>query len=157
MQQMRARPASCGTAGPLLTTRTAKCVAIRQQLPARRLLVAAVPPQDDSTQPQTSQQDAGSDGEDINSRILSGEFTDSGSTKEKLTRPIRKALAQDPVGIGEWCCCSLDGGAEGSLPAPAAAGSPSLLPRQPRITRSCQGGGDHSSSRFQNPCRWSHW
>lgn len=37
----------------------------------------------------------------LSSRIMSGEFTDSGSTKEKLTRPVRKLLAQDPVGIGE--------------------------------------------------------
>jgi hypothetical protein len=40
-------------------------------------------------------------GEDLDSRIASGEFTDSGSTKEQLTRPLRKALAQDPLGIGE--------------------------------------------------------
>jgi hypothetical protein len=40
-------------------------------------------------------------GDELNDRILSGEFTDSGSTKEKLTRPVRKVLAQDPVGIGE--------------------------------------------------------
>ncbi len=38
---------------------------------------------------------------DLESRIASGEFTDSGSTKEKLTRPLRKALAQDPTGLGE--------------------------------------------------------
>jgi hypothetical protein len=39
--------------------------------------------------------------DDLSERILSGEFTDSGSTKEKLTRPVRKLLAQDPVGVGE--------------------------------------------------------
>lgn len=39
--------------------------------------------------------------DDLSERILSGEFTDSGSTKEKLTRPVRKFLAQDPVGVGE--------------------------------------------------------
>ena len=39
-------------------------------------------------------------GQDLDARISSGEFTDSGSTKEKLTRPVRKVLAQDPVGIG---------------------------------------------------------
>lgn len=39
--------------------------------------------------------------DDLSERILSGEFTDSGSTKEKLTRPVRKLLAQDPVGLGE--------------------------------------------------------
>jgi hypothetical protein len=40
-------------------------------------------------------------GQDLDERISSGEFTDYGSTKEKLTRPVRKVLAQDPVGIGE--------------------------------------------------------
>jgi len=37
---------------------------------------------------------------DLDDRIMSGEFTDSGSTKEKLTRPIRKMLAKDPLGPG---------------------------------------------------------
>ncbi|CAK0785609.1 hypothetical protein CVIRNUC_008820 [Coccomyxa viridis] len=36
----------------------------------------------------------------LDERILSGEFTDQGSTKERITRPIRKALAKDPVGPG---------------------------------------------------------
>jgi beta-ring hydroxylase len=40
-------------------------------------------------------------GEDLDSRIASGEFSDAGSTKEKVTRPVRKALAQDPTGVGE--------------------------------------------------------
>jgi hypothetical protein len=49
--------------------------------------------------------------DELGNRILSGEFTDSGSTKEKLTRPVRKFLAQDPTGIGEWgvavvVCCT---------------------------------------------------
>lgn len=39
-------------------------------------------------------------GGSLDKRILSGEFTDEGSTKEKLTRPLRKALAKDPVGPG---------------------------------------------------------
>ena len=39
-------------------------------------------------------------GGSLDSRILSGEFTDEGSTKEKLTRPLRKALAKDPLGPG---------------------------------------------------------
>eukprot|EP00877_Chromochloris_zofingiensis_P008598 jgi/Chrzof1/3992/Cz13g16110.t1_CYP97A1[v5.2] len=38
----------------------------------------------------------------LDERIFSGEFTDSGSTKERLTRPVRKLLAQDPTGIGRW-------------------------------------------------------
>lgn len=41
-----------------------------------------------------------SKGENLDARIESGEFTDEGSTKEKLTRPLRQALAKDPV-IGE--------------------------------------------------------
>ena len=28
------------------------------------------------------------------------QFTDQGSTKERLTRPVRKLLAKDPVGPG---------------------------------------------------------
>jgi hypothetical protein len=43
---------------------------------------------------------AESKGDSLEDRIASGEFGDSGSTKEKLTRPVRKALAQDPTGIG---------------------------------------------------------
>ena len=116
MQQLRSRPAPTGNRAAVLTA-TPKYVAARQQrLRSRQLMVPAAVPDDDSKQPKQ----AGPGEEDINSRILSGEFTDSGSTKEKLTRPIRKALAQDPVGIGErlrppatlaahscWltCCC----------------------------------------------------
>ena len=33
------------------------------------------------------------------------QFTDQGSTKEKLTRPLRKVLAKDPVGPGETQNC----------------------------------------------------
>ncbi|KAI8106875.1 hypothetical protein M9434_001529 [Picochlorum sp. BPE23] len=36
----------------------------------------------------------------LDDRIASGEFDDSGSTKEKMTRPLRKALAKDPLGVG---------------------------------------------------------
>lgn len=36
----------------------------------------------------------------LDDRIASGEFDDSGSTKEKITRPLRKALAKDPLGVG---------------------------------------------------------
>jgi hypothetical protein len=34
-------------------------------------------------------------------RIASGEFTDAGSTKERLTRPLRNMLAKDRIGPGE--------------------------------------------------------
>lgn len=40
-------------------------------------------------------------GENLEERIASGEFDDSGSTKEKITRPVRKLLAKDPLGPGE--------------------------------------------------------
>jgi len=49
-------------------------------------------------------------GENLDSRIASGEFSASGSVKEQMTRPLRKALARDrDPGIGEsaplagWC------------------------------------------------------
>lgn len=81
----------------MLTAKSAKAVAAR---PVRRqTVVPCALPEDSNTKQQ--QQAAGESEADINSRILSGEFTDAGSTKEKLTRPIRKALAQDPVGIGK--------------------------------------------------------
>jgi hypothetical protein len=35
---------------------------------------------------------------DLAARIASGEFTDAGSTKEKLTKPVRQALAKLPGG-----------------------------------------------------------
>lgn len=37
----------------------------------------------------------------LDERISSGEFTDSGSTKERASRPVRKFLAKDPVGPGK--------------------------------------------------------
>lgn len=40
-------------------------------------------------------------GENLEARIASGEFDDSGSTKEKLSRPLRKFLAQDAFGPGK--------------------------------------------------------
>ena len=36
----------------------------------------------------------------LDERILSGEFGDEGSTKERLLRPLRKLLARDRVGPG---------------------------------------------------------
>ena len=41
-------------------------------------------------------------GKTLEERIASGEFGDTGgSTKEKITRPVRKMLAQEPTGFGE--------------------------------------------------------
>lgn len=54
----------------------------------------------------------------LEERIASGEFTDAGSTKERLTRPIRRALAKDPVGPGVACLRSL----QCSSPCVAPAG-----------------------------------
>jgi hypothetical protein len=36
----------------------------------------------------------------LDDRISSGEFTDAGSTKERISRPVRKFLALDPLGPG---------------------------------------------------------
>ncbi len=56
--------------------------------------------QDDATDSKGSLGGARQLGEDLDARILSGEFSDTGSTKEKLTRPVRQFLAKDPV-VGE--------------------------------------------------------
>jgi hypothetical protein len=96
MQQLSSR-AGYRSSVPVLTAKPATPVAARPV--SRRITVLKVVSDDESKKQQT--QAAAGEEDDINSRILSGEFTDAGSTKEKLTRPIRKALAQDPVGIGE--------------------------------------------------------
>ena len=36
----------------------------------------------------------------LDDRISSGEFTDAGSTKERVTRPVRKFAAVDRLGLG---------------------------------------------------------
>nr|AGN27239.1 CYP97A1 [Parachlorella kessleri] len=46
-------------------------------------------------------------GENLDDRIMSGEFSDVGSTKERLTRPLRKLLAQDPIGPGRVLALAL--------------------------------------------------
>jgi len=38
----------------------------------------------------------------LDERILSGEFGDKGSTKERMSRPLRKFLASDPTGLGAF-------------------------------------------------------
>lgn len=40
-------------------------------------------------------------GDSLDDRILAGEFSDLGSTKDKWTRPLRKALATEPTRLGE--------------------------------------------------------
>ena len=37
----------------------------------------------------------------LEERIMSGEFTSAGSSKEQLSRPVRRALAKAPLGLGE--------------------------------------------------------
>ena len=51
----------------------------------------------------------------LDDRIASGEFSDVGSTKEQMTRPLRRLLARDPVGIGEHCYRTLLGWNTGLL------------------------------------------
>ena len=41
----------------------------------------------------------------LDERILSGEFGDKGSTKERMSRPLRKFLASDPTGLGGCAAC----------------------------------------------------
>lgn len=102
MQQLRAPSRVCSVNRVAVLPPTPKCVAARpQQMRSRQLVAVSAVSEDDHAKPKTPEALASGEEEDINKRILSGEFTDSGSTKEKLTRPIRKALAQDPVGIGE--------------------------------------------------------
>lgn len=72
----------------------------RTAKPARHLASRAVPDSNRAANELQPRRKA----DDLSERILSGEFTDAGSTKEKMTRPIRKFLAQDPVGIGKRCC-----------------------------------------------------
>lgn len=49
----------------------------------------------------------------LEDRIASGEFTDAGSTKERLTRPLRRLLAKDPLGPGARRGCGWSVGAAG--------------------------------------------
>lgn len=47
-------------------------------------------------------------GEDLEARIAAGEFGDTGgSTKEKITRPVRRFLANDPLGLGRFLALQL--------------------------------------------------
>jgi hypothetical protein len=79
-------------------THPAPCPRASAPVAARRPAVAPVRAADDKPSSLASLED----------RIQSGEFTDTGSTKEKMTRPLRKALAQDPTGFGaQWCRAGL--------------------------------------------------
>ena len=65
----------------------------------RRLCVSAAAKKPQRSKDTPSKSNGGELG-DLGERILSGEFTDEGSTKERLTRPLRKILAKDPIGPG---------------------------------------------------------
>ena len=66
----------------------------------------------------------------LEDRIAAGEFTDAGSTKERLTRPLRRILAKDPIGPGAWvvCSCMVQASVaryqQGAAPLPAACSAP---------------------------------
>jgi beta-ring hydroxylase len=62
----------------------------------RSLVLAAHQPNDDKSRGFGGRKY----GENLEERIASGEFDDSSSTKEKLTRPLRKLLAKDVFGPG---------------------------------------------------------
>ena len=59
---------------------------------------AAPPPSPRATLAGASDPEAASA---LDDRISSGEFTDAGSTKERISRPVRKFFALDPVGPGK--------------------------------------------------------
>ena len=75
----------------LIARRATARVAARQQM---GVAAAAGHEQDPKPSDTTKSYDA------LEARIASGEFTDAGSTKERLTRPLRRLLAKDPLGPG---------------------------------------------------------
>ncbi len=88
--------AHCG--GRMAGSRRAVVVPLARRRPACVVRASS----GDSHKTRNSQGDSDANVSSLDERILSGEFTDSGSTKEKITRPLRKLLAKDPVGLGEY-------------------------------------------------------
>ena len=87
---------------PTLGPMQDRMVSIRhQRLSAHRrsLTVAAAAKDENDKKPLAKNR---SFGDNLEERIASGEFDDSGSTKEKLTRPVRKLLAKDTLGPGKY-------------------------------------------------------
>ncbi len=41
---------------------------------------------------------------EVDARILSGAYSDTGSTKDRLSRPLRRALVKDQIGPGTQSC-----------------------------------------------------
>ena len=83
------------------------------------------------------------------------QFTDRGSTKERLTRPLRKALAKDPVGPGEERNAQHGslvmhpvGGPGGALTCRAGHCLPAGQSRQTVAGRSC---GAHAGGQGRHP------
>lgn len=83
----RPRPVARAPIGGRTAAPSSRAAEGRQRVPR-----AAGDPSDGSQPPAND--------DSLDARIASGEFSSSGSTKEQLTRPVRKLLAQDPVGIG---------------------------------------------------------
>jgi len=78
---------------PLRGAIRASPVAVRAPIGVRRTVLARAAEEDPHKDAPANQS--------LEDRIAAGEFSDVGSTKERLTRPLRRLLAQDPVGIGE--------------------------------------------------------
>jgi beta-ring hydroxylase len=90
------------TINPLLSARQDRVAPIRTlgSNVHRRQLVVTAAAKDDNDKSGKPLLGGRPFGENLEERIASGEFDDSGSTKEKITRPVRKLLAKDPVGPG---------------------------------------------------------
>ena len=45
---------------------------------------------------------------ELDARIRAGVYSDTGSTKDRLSRPLRRVLAKDPIGPGALTspCCT---------------------------------------------------
>ena len=69
--------------------------------PRRRFAVSAAAKDENDKSSKPLWGKAAPTGKNLEERIASGEFDDSGSTKEKLTRPMRKLLAKDSMGPGK--------------------------------------------------------
>ena len=97
------RPASSARAQPLVTGVVPLSSSTSTKGATRREIRAAAAPETEPSAPPRRLELVGALPADasLDERISSGEFTDSGSTKERASRPVRKFLAQDPFGPGE--------------------------------------------------------
>jgi hypothetical protein len=104
MQTLAGPSAMPLTINPLLSARQDRIGPIRNVVGNvhRRRLVVTAAAKDDNDKNGKPLLGGRSFGENLEERIASGEFDDSGSTKEKITRPVRKLLAKDPLGPGNY-------------------------------------------------------